>query len=651
MNLDELVSDEAVLEVLGKAYRGEYSHKGYRSEEVERVRSELEKRLKERTVGEIARSFLSSVGINHLDQIGYNNVPGKTRFWSLLGIENDGRKYYKIEKVQAWFDKNGIFSPRLRDYENHADIIKWIVSRIQGKFNSYYFGNSLAPDVLKDNRALLFEHDEYLKNIKHLDEIECKPKSGLWSLLGIETKRKRHTLEEIQRGFVNLGRFRPRLREVANHKEILKWIIDKKLRVGSGKFHSFYFSRSLDPDVLKDNRDLLFENNLYLSSIKHLDFISYKAPIKKGLWSLLGIDRKEENHTIEEVQKGFVKIGRFSEDLRTYSSAERDLIFSDLLEKRAPSSYYLVSSHEYVESNRRLFFASEQFQEYLEREGISLVGLSTVKTQGARSVFREYLGINVGAVAGIEGTIIGTRKITSVWSKDEEARLLDNYIGIAGSLENGAAIKALQEVKDDLQETFGRSIHAILMKLQHLGAIEYRTFDEPTGEPSEVILYPFPQFHERDLKGFSLRTKNSAYLLELGMVPDATMVASYLSPTEQLVHATLPIHYKGIELTNYNETEQRLLGLVNTYIKHSDRFGDTNKKSLELLADTELDRDIRILAVANEDNVYAQIMHRINGEIPEETAISTGKESEIYFFKREETPTYEEARRRPVNSN
>ncbi len=588
--------------------------------------------------------------LKHLDQITGKFAQKRVR-WSLLGIEKEGRKeFYTIHEVQKGLVKSGRFSPRLRDYQNPDEIIREILTRYKDvNFSSHYFSQSLDPEILEDNISLLFETVEDLKKLKHLDQItrDFAHKTKYWTLIGIKKQRHLYTISEVQNGLVELERFSPRLRDYENPKEIIREILTRCEKGGS--FSSYYFSQSLNPEILNDNIDLLFETDEDLKDLRHLDQITAKLVRRCGLWSLLVSEKSASYQTIPEVQNGLVKLGRFSSNLLEYSQELRNQIFTEALEKRKPHSFYLSEEHEQLESNRRLFYQSEPFQDYLRMKGVSLDELSAVKDAHAKAVFRDCLGIDLGKTT--VNPFEGTRRITSIWSRDEEEKLLREYKRLAGELENGNAIKKLLKNKDELQEQFGRSIYAILMKLQSLEEITFIEYVEETGKPSDIRLYPFPRIHEEDLAGYSLRTRNTAYLLEMGLMPEVAMVASYLSPVhEQLVHATVPINYKGIDLKDYNKAERRLLTIVNTYIKNPVGFAENqDSKCLSVPENLEgsLDEKIRIVALKLNGRIITQIIHRRNQEdeiLPATNAISTGRGSEIYFFAREETPSYSEVR-------
>jgi len=635
-----------------------FSQKSVESEEV------LESNRRIFAKSQAFKNYLKEQGIKCLDDIGHTEAKGS--LGAILGFKSEGATDFKKKLIEY-----GVFSTDLRQYKYTEDICKKIINNLGNKGGSIsaHFSSEFveSKEVLKSNRRILANSEafkNYLKEqgIKTLDDVETIHATGsLGSILGFNVTYR----VPFKQKLIEYGAFSADLQDYENIEGICKKAVDRLSESGKVKSKpgSAYFSSTFieSKEVLESNRRLLansesFRDYLKERGITSLDDIA-PSQAKSSIGSILGF--KQGDYT--RFRQKLIEHGVFSTNIQGYENIEQicKKAIDNAPRLRRTSGYFssiFVESEEVLKSNRRTLLESKVFQDYLEEQNIELDDLNTVRSDKAKTVFRKLLGIDIGSASGLEGVLpVRTnpvrRRILTLWSKSDEAYLRRVYKGYGPSEDDILAY--VDQNQRQIEEDLGRTLFACKMKMVNLGLISPQIEFWPDGSGPAEIIYPFPRIHVEAEPRVHLQFSNYSRLISSGLEPEIVPVYAYESVATsedhrpQFIHATVPVVFKGIEFNHYNPFEQLVLSTIQQYLADPASLSPEGNHLIGKTSDSE----VNILALQRNDNVrYTQVFLRtkfsINPQNIDTNAILLENNSEIYFFKHNQTDvTFRSTRR------
>ncbi len=304
--------------------------------------------------------------------------------------------------------------------------------------------------------------------------------------------------------------------------------------------------------------------------------------------------------------------------------------------------------------------ASEEFQGFLQDEGIDLSDLTTVTSPEAKSRIKRELGIDVDkknaqsklnkSIPG--GTTSGNtwRRIVSEWQTYDEASKT-YLIGIHESAgpDEQDILTFMEDHRHEIEEDLGRTLFACQMKMGEMGLIQPPVEFGPANGGYREHIYPFPTLHQDTERRIELGFRNKAYLLEKGLAPDVVPVfaygshAKYDDGTPQSVRITTPIKYKGSDISKYTPYEQSVLATLQGYVLDPESF----QKSGQSIKGKPTTDGLRILAREREDGTqYTQLSLKSrfssNSQVIDTNALKLGNGVEVYLFKHDQADVTQE---------
>jgi hypothetical protein len=615
------------------------------------------------------KRYFETLGITTLDKIPVKMM--NYRFSNILGLKG-------IEQFRKFLIKSGTFPIDFRACENLEDILSDVVeglSNRRGKEPSVYFSQRYHDDseTLESNRTLFAQSAAFRgyltsKGIKSLDDINKISKvSALAFILG---GFKPGNVTECKKAMIKYGALSTDLRTYDHAEQTFQYVVANLSNHGK---NSAYFSSEFvdDPETLESNRRLFAQSAALKAYFRGKGIVCLDDFFGKrtysGLINAFGIDRPHVNN----LRNKLAQLGAFSTRLTDYDNKEEVIAhtlsrFKDRLSSagRFRSAYFsseLGLTPEVIEANRRTLLESKKVQDYFTEEGISLDNLSTIRTSRARAIFRELLGIDVrspDSQAGLKAILPRhktpvlpvTRKMVSVWD-DKDIGYLREIASINGNNES-TILSYLGENRQEIEEQLGRTIFACEMQMRYRGILPAINFG--TGTQDAEFVYPFPKIHDEDgVEATASRSfGNYARLLEAGLEPAVTPVLAYESAVTyegepQFIHATVPINFRGADISDYNPFEQKLLRTVASYLQDPESFTPVQGETEPRIQGGEAKSPF-ILAVQKGNQVYAQVMLRSrfseNPGVVDTNAIKLNG-SEIYFFKHDQSKvTFENTR-------
>ncbi len=597
------------------------------------------------------KDYLLSIGVHHLDDLRSKHATDG--LGSILGF-NPGN----TNKMRQRLIEFEIFSQRLVDYSPQVleDMIKIIIQNISKRSPKppYFFEEN---KYLEENRRVVAtskQMKDYLLSIgvHHLDDITYRHATdGLGSILGFRPGNPK----KMQKRLVEFSVFSQRVADYS--PEVSDRIINNAIgNISSNGFSSFYLSK--DNTYAEENRVRIgasqqMRGYLLRMGISHLDdVVGRKATW--GIGSLLGF---KAWHPIE-MKRRLAEFGVFSTDLSdpSYDSI-RERICENLINKTGSYGYGFSSFYTSIyldpnvlESNRRAILASKAVQDFFREQGYNMNDPSTM-TRDVELFLNKYFGTkNIEDVLKPQerSEIPRYRVIQKEWNPEEEKIFQDAYERFGRDESNFMIMLNLN--KENLQELFGVSYSAIMQKCKYMGLIS--SIELGGTRESGTPKYAFPSIHAEEFPDFVKGFENYAALLERNIIPAVTPVFAFESAAhEQFYHVTLPVHYKGVDIGGYNPYEQAIISAAWHYI--SDNAGFGRKQNGDIIIDpaTEQGLEPAILQIqGTHDKNLTQLIFRRKFN-PDNDARMTAIElagirpkSEIYLFKHETHPTYQNTR-------
>ncbi len=580
----------------------------------------------------------------HLDDI--NKGHATRGLGGILGFKLNNPRQMGQRLVEL-----GIFSQRLSDYS--PELLEKIIGKVIGNvsthnFSSFYMAeDNKYAEANKKVIATSPQMKDYLsgKGIAHLDDINAgNATRGLGGILGFNSGNPRQMGQRLAK----LGIFSQRLSDYS--PELLEKIIGN---VSNPRFSSFYLAE--DNEYAKENRKVIatspqMKDYLASKGIAHLDDVN-SGHATGGLGGILGF--KEGNP--RQMGQRLVELGVFPTDLSdSFYDNVRERICENFVNKIGISqfsSFYTSADLDstILESNRRAILASKAVQNFFSEQGYNMNDSRTMTKDVELFLNKYFRTKNIEEILKPQerSEIPNYRRIHKEWNLEEEKVLQNAYERFGGDEDNFRIMLNLN--KTNLQELFGVSYSAIINKCQRMGFMSTNGYggSKETGTPK----YAFPSIHAEEFPDFVKGFENYATLLTKGLVPAATPAFAFESAVhEQFYHATLPVHYKGVDVEKYNPAEQAVINAAWHYISDNAGFDRKQNGDMTISPSTEQGLDPVILQIEGNPNPFVQLIFRRNfnpDNIILTTAIELGglnPKSELYFFKHEKLPTYQNTR-------
>ena len=557
---------------------------------------------------------------------------------------------------------------------------------MKNNFSTLYLSKDYAPDekTLQSNRRIVAQSKQFktylsknavwtLQDLNKDNPAEFHNNGVITNALGI----RRKAANEFRKGLIDLGTFSADLKDSYYDNRTDEIINEAIASFSSGKTQ-YYFSPKIveSKKILESNRNLfatsdLFKSHLAYKGVHSLDDLS-RENLDPGLHNILGFKAGNVN----QARKQLANRGTMSKLIEDYSAVaiiggfgETDMEGNvvnyaeeiceyafDMVNNRNFKSFYfnpeLVSELE-LKKNRARFMESSVFLDYITAKNIDLTDLSTVRSEHSRLVFRKILGIDVTKSSdNLEGIIKtrsgkdSPRELYSEWKKPDGssgfAELYLHRIANEAGPDEGEIIGYMTQNKSKIQEDLGRSIYACFRKMQYMGILTEP--EKGIGSSKGRKSYRFPKIHLKE-EGVQTQFINWSTMLDKGRKPMIIPVYAYESHVKdedgnsQLLHATVPIKYKGSSLKRYNTFEAEILSTTQQYLSDPGSM-QWNADKKHLVGETCGD-DVNILARRTQDNEqYTQIFLRrrfsVNPDFIDTQAIMLKNGAEIYFFKHEQ---------------
>lgn len=558
------------------------------------------------------KRYLAEQGIKSLDDIMESHVI--SRFSLIFKIRRRSPESFKEKLI-----KYGTLNLSLSRYSHNEvkNICENIISKLQhNRFHSTYFSKSISKEVLESNRRTFatskaFKRYLHKKGIRSLDDVKQSDTSRNLCYIFSYTYPG---VPALRRKLVEYGVFNISLLDCS--QEDVKYIIENQIKTLSLSDHpSDYFSKSLNKEVLENNRMVFarseaLKNYIGEQGVISLDDIT-RHTTKASIASIFGFKYGSSRLYREKM----IKYRIFSISLLDYSQEDREHMVNTIIMRPANSMLKFKSSYfqdglseEIIQENLLAVLSSKTALEFLRKEKSHIDDIEN-SSEAAKNFFSK-LGVYKTSDIKVPRTLEGPRYrvITKRWDEKEESELVElaNRLGrdetriIDNVLANGT----------ELQERYGVSTNAILFKMEYLGLLPPTQFGD--GPIDRIATYVFPRIHAEEYPDSIELYRNISTLLTFGRMPTAIPVLGFETAVhQQLHHATLPVLYKGIELENYNLTEQRIIATVHDYISNNENFTQSEDNIGDLVVPEEVHGDdVRIVRINGEGRHYAQLIFR-----------------------------------------
>ncbi len=332
------------------------------------------------------------------------------------------------------------------------------------------------------------------------------------------------------------------------------------------KQDSFFF-QNRDENVIKQNRRAFAQSDALkeyfmqrgVNTLEDLESLHATA----GLGTIFGF----KSHSKIEMARQLAAYGTFSNKIATYTRNQQEEIAQKIIKGlqwgNFSSCFFTDIDPTVEQENREALLKTHAVQQFFVREGIDLYNITgTVQTERGRRFMQRYF-------SGITPRKAEYRKIVTQWTNVEEAglRFLAGWYGTPDQI-----IDSVHAHKEWYQEHHGRTVAAILQKMQHMGLLPL-----PQSGPSRQngkVAYPFPQIHVEEYPDTPLEFRNLSYMFGQGVIPNHVAVLGYDSASHtQFSHATVPVVYRGVDFSKYNAAEQEALCMIAMYLADRDTFG------------------------------------------------------------------------------
>jgi hypothetical protein len=392
------------------------------------------------------------------------------------------------------------------------------------------------------------------------------------------------------------------LRHTFEDKSICKDYFDPKIvgEANASANRKLLFSRGIAKQFLASHGVHDFRE---VKKIGALNSIAQTFGTTTGLWQINKFNRKI-----------LVERGLLPGNLSTYESNPEQLddILRNTFEINNSCRDYFnpqVVGEENASANQRIFRESHAFRQYLIDANIDLTEIenSNNKLKYSDKTILGLAGITLSpnqksAKPTQKGQTYSYPPIRTDWSQDIAA-LTDYFTNVA--FEDRLAYA--KEHSEELENTFGRTLHAILLAADRHNICAYNPFGNGIKEDKGIIYtLPGPKSVFKPGEGGLTILRNDFVTLTDGYQPKEVWAFGYHAPVHaQHVHTFTPIHFKGSTLETYTEFEQQIIRGIGQYI--SPKLGQNTKDGFSLHAVRDPKADLLytqiVLPNPNRDNL------------------------------------------------
>ena len=432
--------------------------------------------------------------------------------------------------------------------------------------------------------------------------------------------------------------------------EVLEKIVGNVIKnVSNHRFSSFYLAEA-NPYAEENKKAIAASKQMkeYLFSIgvSHLDDVKAEHATM-GLGGVLGFKYNQP----KRMKQRLAEFEVFSENLADYSTEVLEKIVENVIDNISTpkfSSFYtsMDLNPNVLESNRRNILASEAVQRFFREQGYSMDDPSTMTKEVELFLNKYFRTKNIEDALKPQEETPRYRVIHKEWNPEEE-KILQNAYERFGRDESNFMIM-LNLSKESLQELFGVSYNAIIQKCKYMGLIPSIELGgtRENGTPK----YVFPSIHAEEFPDLAKGFENYAALLARGIIPAATPTFAFESAThEQFHHVTLPVRYNGVDVNDYNNSEQAIISAAWHYISGNEKFPRNERGDVIIDPTIEHGLEPVMLQIQGEYNSLVQLIFRRKFNQDNEVAtaaigLSGINPKEIYLFKHETHATYQNTR-------